>query len=332
MSYENESLRVAVLMGGVSSEREVSKKSGKAVCEALTACGHEVHPVDIIAEDIREVVALKPDVAFIALHGYFGEDGGVQTLLENASMPFTGSDSVASRMAMDKLAAKERFMSRNVPTPACRVVTKPAKGQALRAVGPLSPLNAISVGEAAQELGLPIVVKPVREGSSFGVSLVSDVGEVMGALDAAFRFGSQVMLEEFVGGRELTVGILAEAPLPVVEIQYEGKLFDFDAKYRATTTVYTVNPALTPAEAKSVQQAALAAHRALGCRGYSRVDVRLDNGNPSVLEVNTIPGFTSRSLFPMAARAAGIEFPQLCDRLLREALKARDLAQARVAG
>lgn len=317
-------LRVAVLMGGVSSEREISKKSGNAVVEGLTEAGHTVLPIDITSEDITEALRLEPDVAFIALHGRFGEDGGVQAMLEHAGIPFTGSDSQASRWAMDKMASKCFFISNEIPTPDFRVVMAPgweSEGGALDG----APRASIcpSLPEVIDELGLPVVTKPLREGSSVGVSVAHTLEEAEAGIAEAYRFGRQALVEAFIGGRELTVGVLGEEALPIVELVYAGKMFDFDAKYRANTTRYIAGVDLGRHDTEKVQEIALQAHNALGCSQLSRVDIRLDvGGEPYVLEVNTIPGFTSRSLFPMAAAAAGIEFPELCDRLVRDAVMA----------
>jgi len=178
---------------------------------------------------------------------------------------------------------------------------------------------------AAQEVGLPLVVKPLRQGSSLGVSIVFEAGAVPAALARAFEYDEQVLLERYVRGREMTVGILGDRALPVVELQYPGGFFDYDAKYTSRETRYIVNPDLTDAQRGRLQRAALRAHRALGCCGFSRVDLILDDaGAPQVLEVNTIPGMTSRSLFPMAARAAGMDFCALCDALARRARRARE--------
>lgn len=313
-------MRIAVLLGGVSSEREISLKSGRAVVEALTQVGHEVFAIDIVSEDIGDVAQLQPEAAFIALHGRFGEDGGVQAMLESAGIPFTGSDSQASRVAMDKMASKCLFISNDVPTPEFRLVMGEEGGDP-----PADAAPPRSLLQAIEELGLPLAVKPVREGSSLGVSVAATVAEAVAALHRAFAYGRQALLERFVGGREVTVGILGDEALPIVELAYPGRIFDYDAKYRGGATRYSVAPDLGRRQTTRIQELALHAHRALGCSGFSRVDLRLDSaGQAYLLEVNTIPGFTSRSLFPMAARAAGIEFPDLCDRIVRAALMERE--------
>ena len=294
-------------MGGISSEREVSLKSGKAVCEALKEAGHIVYPIDVTDESLREVRKLSPDVAFIALHGRFGEDGGAQAKLESWGIPYTGSDAQASRAGMNKMASKCFFISHDVPTPAFRLVDVRQSWDHYQ--------------EAIEDLSLPVVIKPVREGSSVGVSIARDYEDVRRGLDEAFRYGDRAMFERYVRGRELTVGILSQRPLPVIEIRPHRVFFDFKAKYEDPDTRYITEPSLDEKLCAEVRTYALAAHRAVGCTGFSRVDLLLEeDGCCHVLEVNTIPGLTDRSLFPLAAKAAGIEFPELCDKLVRLAL------------
>lgn len=313
MSTGKPRYRIAVLLGGVSAERPISIKSGRAVAQALETAGHEVLPVDIDAECIDPVIELRPDVAFIALHGRFGEDGGVQSLLDDAGIPYTGSSSNTSRVAMDKMASKCYFMSHDVPTPDFRLVTfsrRPGR-------------QALSL--AVEELGLPVVVKPLGQGSSLGVTVAGTLEEVSEGLKEAVRYDEQAILERHVIGREITVGVLGNEALPIIELRYPGRLFDYRAKYESDETVFIVNPDLTQQTAQRAQVTALLAHRALGCSGFSRVDMIVDReGLPYVLEVNTIPGMTKRSLFPMAAAEAGIGFPELCDRLVRMAALARE--------
>jgi D-alanine-D-alanine ligase len=316
-------------MGGVSSERDISMKSGKGVVDALMEAGHTVLPVCISAEDVSDVIRLNPDVVFIALHGRFGEDGGVQAMLEHAEIPYTGSDSQASRWAMDKMASKCFFISNDIPTPDFRVVMASGEkrgGGSARERARICP----TLPEVVDELGLPLVTKPLREGSSVGVSIAHSLKEVRAGVAEACKYGRQALIEKFVAGREVTVGILGEEALPIIEIGYEGTMFSFDAKYRASSTRYDAGVDLGKHLAQKVQDVALRAHRVLGCSQFSRVDIRLDTSDqPFVLEVNTIPGFTPRSLFPKAAAAAGIEFPDLCDRIVRDAVAAHGEANVR---
>jgi D-alanine-D-alanine ligase len=299
--------KIAVLMGGVSAEREVSLRSGKGIADALRSKGHDVREVDLKEESIAPVLADRPEVAFIALHGRFGEDGGVQSLLEEAGVPYTGSDPQASRAGMDKMASKCFFITHDVPTPPFRLVTTTQRWDQIDA--------------AIQEAGLPLVVKPLRQGSSLGVSVARTAEEVAIGLAKAFKYGHQALLERHIRGREFTVGILDETPLPMLELRTGHEFMDFEAKYADSTTERIAHPDLPPETYERLQEIGLAAHRALGCRHLSRVDLMLeDDGCPYVLEVNTIPGFTERSWFPLAAAEAGLSFPDLCERLAELAL------------
>lgn len=294
-------LRVAVLLGGVSSEREVSLRSGKAVADALEAAGFPVTRVDVQDEALSGLPADGVDAAFLALHGRYGEDGGVQAALEARGVVYTGSGVEASRVAMDKVLAKERFRAAGVPTADWSVVTSATK-----------TFGVI----------LPAVVKPAAEGSSVGVTVVREAKQLVAAVRTALAYGGRALIERFVPGREMTVGILGERRLPVIELRPKRDFFDYEAKYQDARTEYIVDPPLKPEERRAVQEAAWAAHEALGCRGMSRVDVILAEDGPVVLEVNTIPGLTERSLLPKAARAAGIDFAALCAEILRLAISA----------
>jgi len=300
--------RVAVLMGGVSEEREVSLRSGEAVAAALASRGHEVVPIDLAAETIDPVREAAPEVVFVALHGRFGEDGEVQAMLDGAGLPYTGSDPHASRAAMDKMASKCFFITHDVPTPPFRLVTTTQSWGSIEA--------------AVADVGLPLVVKPLRQGSSVGVSIAGTKEEVVRGLSHAFTYGHHALLERRIRGREFTVGVLDDRPLPVVELRPRQPFFNYEAKYRDPATEFIVEPDLASDLRETLQEIALAAHRSLGCRHMSRVDMMLESdGCPYVLEVNTIPGCTDRSLYPRAARAAGIEFPELCERIVELALR-----------
>jgi D-alanine-D-alanine ligase len=300
-------MRIAVLLGGFSSEREVSLRSGAAVAKALRGRGHAVAEVDVRDERVEALDRDRPEVVFIALHGRFGEDGGVQALLQAKGIPYTGSGVEASRLAMDKAEAKRRFIAAGVPV-APDVLVRASEGLA-------------AAEAAARAFGFPLVVKPVAEGSSVGVTLHPDSSRLAEGLQEAFRHGGAALVERLVGGREMTVGVLEDRALPAVELKPARDFYDYEAKYRDDRTVYVVDPPMAAAEREAVMAAGLAAHRALGCEGFSRVDVILSGaGAPCVLEVNTIPGMTDRSLLPKAARAAGIEFPELCERIVRHGL------------
>lgn len=299
---------IGVLMGGCSSEREVSLRSGSAVARALQSLGHKVVPVDLQWEDGRELDGVHLDVAFIALHGRFGEDGRLQQILQKRGIPYTGSGPEASRAAMDKVEAKRLFKLRNVETPPHRVI---ARG------------DSIDLMEhAARALGYPVVMKPRAEGSSVGVTVHEDRATLLDGAAECFRHDPIGLMEKFIAGRELTVGILDGKPLPIIELRPKSRFFDFHAKYQDPDTEYIVNPPMSDLDRRRVQKTAKDAHDALGCEGVSRVDLILTTFcSVHVLEVNTIPGLTERSLLPKGARAAGVEFPQLCWKMTEMAFK-----------
>jgi D-alanine-D-alanine ligase len=299
---------IGVLMGGCSSEREVSLRSGAAVADALKSIGHKVVPLDLRHEDGRELEGIHLDVAFIALHGRFGEDGRLQQFLQKRGIPYTGSGPEASRAAMDKVEAKRLFKLKNVETPPHRVI---ARG------------DSVDLMEhAARALGYPVVMKPRAEGSSVGVTVHEDRATLLDGAAECFRHDPIGLMEKFIQGRELTVGILDGTALPVIELRPKSRFFDYNAKYQDPDTQYIVNPPLSDLDRRRVQKTAKDAHEALGCEGMSRVDLILTPFcSVHVLEVNTIPGLTARSLLPKAAAAAGIEFPQLCWRITDLALQ-----------
>ena len=316
MAFETK-YRVAVLMGGFGGEREVSLKSGRAVLQGLREAGHEAIPYDVTDPALPGLEDMLPDAAFVALHGAFGEDGGVQQALEAMGIPYTGSDPQASRLGMDKLASKRLFVRHSVPTADYFVV------------GPRDDLR--SVAGNAQAFGYPFVCKPACSGSSLGISIVRTPGQLRAALAAARAEGDAVLVERYVHGREFTVGLLDGEPLPMVELMVGREFFDYEAKYSDTSTGYVTPVSLLHTLYRRATDAALRAYRALGCRHMARVDLLYgyDNGL-YVLEVNTIPGFTPRSLLPMAAAEAGIPFARLCDRVLRVALRDAALPRRRL--
>lgn len=293
--------RVGLLLGGESSEREISIKSGRAVAAALRNRGVEVVEIGEKGDIVAGVLSAGIDRAFIALHGRFGEDGRIQAFLATRRIPYTGSGVEASRLAMDKAASRRRFESAGLRVPPWREY------------GPEEPIPE-------PPWPWPVVVKPCCEGSSIGLSVVSSPGDFKKACRLARRHDERIILEEFISGTELTVAILEDSALPVVEIVPGSMYFDFEAKYVKGKSRFIVPARIGEEATRKVQAAALAAHRALGCRAYSRVDVILGHdGIPYILEINTIPGFTENSLYPMAARAAGIDFEGLCLKLLRVA-------------
>lgn len=297
---------VGVLMGGRSAEREVSLRTGAAVLKALRRLGERAVPIDAAGDLPRELARRGVGVAFIALHGRGGEDGTVQGLLECLGVPYTGSGVLASALAMDKKQSKLVFRALGIPTPAFEVFTRPERGRARPA--------------RLAQLAPPVVVKPANEGSSVGMAVVGSRAGLGRALAAAFRHDAEAIVERYLPGRELTVGVLDDQALPAVEVRPRSGLYDYRSKYTAGMTEYLAPAPITARLAARLGVLAVAAHRALGCRGASRVDFRLDQrGRASVLEVNTIPGMTETSLLPKAAAAAGIGFDELVARILRSA-------------
>ncbi len=287
---------ITVLAGGPSAEREVSLRSGAAVAAALRGLGHHVFELDPRSPGWR--LPADTDLVFLALHGTYGEDGTVQAVLENLRVPFTGCDAAASRIGFDKALTKERCAAANVPTPRGLVLDSP------KAPWPLgwSP---------------PVILKPVRQGSSVGLQIVERIEQWPAALAEALRHDDHVLLEEKIPGRECTVGILDDQPLPVVELRPLGGFNDYHTKYSAGQTEYHCPARFDAATTARVQAAALGAFRAIGGRDFARVDVMLRaNGDPVVLEVNTLPGMTELSLLPKAAAAAGFGFAALCQRMV----------------
>ena len=300
-------IKIAVLMGGVSSEREVSLSSGAAVAGALRETGFDASELVLDEESLTALDGRETDVAFVALHGGFGEDGRIQRMLDEAGIPYTGSPPPACRIAMAKNLAKERFAEAGLLTPPFAIFEREPEG---------APLDAIF-----ERLGATVVVKPLSEGSSIGISIVERDGFSV-AFGEAHRYGGGVVVERFIDGRELTVGVLGEVVLPVIEMEPGGEFFDFNSKYEKGWTNYIVNPELPPGAGKRAKAAGLDAFRILGCRDFGRTDMILArDGEIYILEVNTIPGFTATSLVPKAARAAGIEFTGLCEQIVKMALK-----------
>ena len=290
--------KVGVLMGGCSSEREISLTSGHAVVEGLFQAGYDVTPVILDQESVAGRLN-GLDAVFIALHGGYGENGGVQADLDALRMPYTGSGAQASRTAMCKIATKQLLVKAGVPTAAFEVLPK---------------------GTERTSLPLPVVVKPPRDGSSVGISRVQTPTEWPTALAEARSHDAagEVLVETYLPGREWTVGIVGDETFPVIEIQPPDGWYDFKAKYTkgASQYVFPEGAEIEPLT-KKCRELALAAFRAVGCRGLGRVDFRvLPDGRPFVLEINTIPGFTPTSLLPKAAARAGNSFPRLCDRIL----------------
>jgi len=295
--------KVGVLLGGKSAEREVSLKSGALVLAALRSRGVDAHPFDPVERGLEALMDERYDRVFIALHGRFGEDGTLQGVLEWLGIPYTGSGVLASALAMDKPRAKLLWQASGLPTPPYEIL--PA---------------AADLGAVAQRLGLPLMVKPVCEGSSLGMSKVREAGALEEAYALAVNYDRVVMAEQFIEGPELTVGILGDAALPIIKLETPRDFYDYEAKYLADDTRYILPCGLPPARERELQALSREAFSVLGCRGWGRVDLMLDAaGAPYLLEVNTAPGMTDHSLVPMAARAVGLSYEDLCLRILEAA-------------
>lgn len=294
--------KVAVLYGGRSAEREVSLATGKACAEALRSRGLEVTLVDAGLDlDVR-LRALGADVAFVALHGRYGEDGCAQGLLESMGIPYTGSGVLASAAAMDKVLSKLLFRE---------------AGLALAAYRAFPASRSASIGLADLPAGLPAVVKPACEGSSVGVHVVKDVGELAAALADAARYKGDLLVEQYLRGQEVNVAVLEGSALGTVEVVPSREFYDYVAKYTPGSTQYFVPARLSPEVAARTCRDAETAFRALGCAGAARVDfIVAGDGTPYILEVNTLPGMTGTSLVPKIAAGRGIPFPELCERIL----------------
>jgi D-alanine-D-alanine ligase len=294
--------KIAVMMGGLSREREISLKTGKAILKALSEKGYPVIPFDVGSDVAEKLVREKIECAFLALHGRFGEDGTIQGMLELMRIPYTGSGVLASALGMHKIISKKLFLCEKIPTPRFEVF------QRKEIKKDLSKLAFLS---------LPVVVKPAREGSTIGVSVVQREEELGPALKKAAEYDEEILVEEFMKGKEITVGILEDIPLPVIEIVPKSGFYDYYAKYTKGETQYIV-PARIPREKYlAAQEMSLKAFQLLGCSGVARVDLMTDeNENPYVIDVNTMPGMTETSLLPKAALYAGIPFTDLVERIL----------------
>jgi len=288
--------KVAVLMGGPSSERAVSLRSGTAVTKGLREAGYEVMEVDVKGPDFK--IPAGVEAAFVVLHGEFGEDGQIQQILEGKKLPYTGSGPTASRISFDKVLSKKAFIENGIPTPKYEVLKKGGK----------------------RSLSLPVVIKPACQGSSIGVHKVMLESEWDNAQADSFSYGTELIVETYIDGRELTVGIVDKDVLPIVEIVAPDDWYGFDAKYTKGASKYLVPAPVAENIRVSCQEIALKTFKVLGCRGMGRVDFRLTkSGELYVLELNNIPGFTETSLLPKAAMQAGIGFSELCNRIMNTA-------------
>lgn len=294
-------LNIVVMLGGPSAEREVSLRTGGAVAKALRSLGHNVMEID--PRESKFSLPQKTDVVFLALHGTYGEDGTIQKQLDHLGVPYTGCDAEASRIGFDKVLTKKKCLEKGVPT---------ARFEILH-----NATTAFPKG-----WNPPVVLKPVRQGSSVGLQFVNAVSEWQTKLAEAFKYDSEVLMEEKIEGRETTIGILDDQPLPVVEVRVKQGEFDYKNKYTAGAAEHFCPADFDSATTKRIQQAALGAFKAIGGRDYSRVDVMVKkDGSPVVLEVNTLPGMTELSLLPEAAKASGLSYEQLCQKMVELALR-----------
>ena len=306
--FDLKTAKVAVLMGGASAEREVSLMSGQGVLDALRSQGVDAQAFDPAQRELADLKHEGFTCCFIALHGRFGEDGTVQGALELLGIPYTGSGVMASSIAIDKVMTKRLWRAENLPTPAWMQVD-----------------SAQATAEAFADLGSPMIVKPAREGSTIGLTKVTDADQCAAAYALAALHDTEVLCEQFISGDEVTIAVLgtdqSARTLPVIRIVAAGGNYDYDAKYLTDTTQYLVPCGLPEGEETAIAKLVLQAYRTLGCRGWGRADVMVDarTRKPYVLEINTSPGMTSHSLVPMAARAAGISYPALCLELIRHA-------------
>lgn len=306
--------KVLVLMGGKSSEREISLRSGTAVTGALKERFENVLALDIASDNLGEIAAFQPDVAFIALHGKGGEDGAVQGLLEWMGIPYTGPGIAASAICMDKILTKKILSLSGVPTPKFLQIGKKEKKD---------PKKAVEY--AIDTLGLPLVLKACCQGSSIGTTIVRKREGAIDALMELFSYGDEILAEAFLSGMELTVPVMGNDTLrvlPPIEITSTGQFYDFESKYMPGGSEHIIPARISPETDEKLRSLAARAYEAVGCRGLSRVDVMLDaEGQPQVIEINTSPGMTETSLFPDAARAENISFADLCEMLCDYALE-----------
>ena len=301
-------IKIAVLMGGRSQEREISLVTGKQVAEALRTRGFEVICLDITDTLYESLIKEKPQCVYIALHGSLGEDGCIQGLLEILDLPYVGSGVLASALGMDKAMAKELFRSQAIPTPRGMLLVK----------------EQASTAQLLEKFGLPLVVKANSQGSAVGVSIVKRESQLPAAIENAFTYDDEVLVEEYIAGTEITVAVLGNPPqaLPAIEIVPHKDFYDYEAKYQPGMSDHLIPPRLPDKTIKVAQELAVRAHACLHCRDISRVDFRVTpQGMPYVLEINTLPGMTATSLVPDAAKACGVSFAELVERLVRMALE-----------
>ncbi|MEK7713111.1 MAG: D-alanine--D-alanine ligase [Deltaproteobacteria bacterium] len=295
MEYKNK--KIGVLMGGLSAEREISLRSGNACLKALTSRGYNAVAIDALRDLPFRLRDEGIEVAFVALHGRYGEDGTVQGLLEVLGIPYTGSGVLASAIAINKAVTKEILRSKGVRTPGFIAVNRIEDVRELK-------------------ISLPVVVKPVKEGSTIGISIVRDRENLISAVEEAFRYDTLVLIEDFVKGREVTVSLLDGRPMAIVEVRPKSGFYDFKSKYTAGMTEYMCPADISNEISKVCREMAVDVYDAVGCSGAARVDIIIDEGGPQAIEINTIPGMTETSLLPKAAACEGMSFDELVERML----------------
>lgn len=304
-----EEKKIVVVMGGPSSEAAISRQTGRAVVEALQSKGHAAVGLEFVPRDFaRAIEAMRPAVVFNAMHGAYGEDGRLAAVLEVLGIPYTGSGVLAAALTLDKAAAKRVLLGAGIPTPKARVYRAFERRRDL-------------AGEIAAAFSFPVVVKAASQGSSLGVAVASCAKDLPGALEEAFRYGEEAVVEEFIDGPEITVAVWGDGvknePFPIIEITTSSGRYDYESKYTKGASQHIIPARLSPETAEKARDIALSTFAVCGCRGVARVDMMVSaEGEPYVIDINTVPGMTETSLVPDAARAMGIEFPTLCERLL----------------
>lgn len=306
-----DALKIAVLYGGVSKEREVSISSSKGIINALKKNGHDVIAIDFHPERLHEILTLKVDLVFIGLHGKYGEDGSVQGLLDMLNIPYVGSGVLASSLAMDKFKAKQLFAIENIPV---------AKGERYRIT------ETTNVDEVQKQIlaafDYPFVIKPNREGSTVGLTIVSEENQIKEAIQRATKSDEYILVEQFIKGKELTVPVLGkmneEEALPIIEIIPKNELYDYESKYSEGGSEHIIPARISESLTEKIKDYAVRAHRVLGCETYSRADFLLtDDGTPYILEVNTLPGMTPTSLFPDSAKTANMSYEEMIEKFVQ---------------
>lgn len=304
-------LKIAVLYGGVSKEREVSISSSEGIIQALKQNGHEVIGIDFNPKQLDEIIQLDVDLVYIGLHGKFGEDGSIQGLLDMLNIPYIGSGVLASSLAMDKYMAKQLFATKNIPV---------AKGNKYKVTNKTNLQKLVDV--IHQEFSTPFVIKPNREGSTLGLTIVTDQSQTKEAIEQAIKSDEFILVEQFIKGKELTVPIMGkvneEIALPIIEIIPKNELYDYESKYAEGGSQHIIPARIDEEITKKIKQYAIIAHQVLGCETYSRADFLLtDDGIPYILEVNTLPGMTPTSLFPDAAKHVKMTYEEMIEKFVQ---------------